>query len=384
MAYLSIHHVLDSLAVGGAEVLVCSLARAQREAGHEVVVHCLVDSGPLATGLKDSGIPVLLHRASRPVISLARLICSLRTNPPDVVHCHNIAPTVLGAPAAKLARAPCIVSTRHGTATRQPHFERKFWLAARLCHRVVAVSHSAAERLAAAPWARADKLVLIRNGAAPPTLPEPEAWPPARPDVFTLVSVGRLHRVKDYPSLLRGVALARARSPALRLLILGDGPERPRLENLAASLDISDHVEFLGLRHDVGRWLAQADAFVLASVSEGLPVALLEALAAGLPAIVTDVGGMPEVVRCCGAGIVVPASQPEALADAILALASDPQRLAALRHLARRCYLNHFTLERMVSDYFRLYLDLLSLHVGPVRRKEALLRPSTRTDYNRV
>lgn len=361
MATLAIHHVLDSLAVGGAEVLVSSLARAQKEAGHEVAVHCIVAAGPLAADLQRCGIAVLVHRTRSGAVTLARLMRSLHHGRPDVVHCHNIAPTVMGAPAARLARVPCIVSTRHGTATRNPRFERKFWLAARLCHRVVAVSQSAAERLAAVPWALRDKLVLIRNGAPRPALPETPALSRPRSGALTLISVGRLHRVKDYPSLLRAMAIAIADMPALRLFILGDGPERSRLENLAASLGVDRNVEFLGVRHDVGYWLAQADAFVLASVSEGLPVALIEAFAAGLPAIVTDAGGMPEVVGCCGAGIVVPPSQPEALARAILALARDPARLRALGEAARRCYAAHFTLERMVADYFRLYLDVLSL-----------------------
>lgn len=360
MPALSIHHVLDSLAVGGAEVLVSALARAQKQAGHHVSVHCIVAAGAVAADLRSSGIPVFVHSASPRALTLWRLARRLRSAHPDVVHCHNIAPTVVGAPAARLARAPCIVSTRHGSATRNPRSERKFWLAARLCHRVVAVSTSAAERLAAAPGALRDKLVLIRNGAAAPALPA--RLPPrhASSGKFTLISVGRLHRVKDYPSLLRALALAAGELPALRLWIVGDGPDRPLLESLVASLGIAGCVEFLGMRRDVGQWLAQADAFVLASVSEGLPVALLEAFAAGLPAIVTDAGGMPEVVRCCGAGTVVPASQPEALAGAILALARDPKRLDALRETALRCYASHFTLERMVADYFRLYLDVLS------------------------
>ncbi|MDW8130620.1 MAG: glycosyltransferase [Bryobacterales bacterium] len=360
MAALAIHHVLDTLAVGGAEVLVSALARAQKKAGHEVAVHCIAGAGPLAADLERAAIPVRIHARPRRALTLVRLFLDFRGGRPDVVHCHNIAPTVLGALAATLARVPCIVATRHGTATRNPRFERKFWLAARLCHRVVAVSRSAAERLAVAAWARADKLVLIPNGAPAPAPPPPGTSPAGRTDAFTLISVGRLHRVKDYPTLLRAVAPAAVELPALRLLVLGDGPERERLESLANALGLAGHVRFLGVQRDVGRWLASADAFVLASISEGLPLALIEALAAGLPAIVTDVGGMPEVVRCCGSGIVVPPAQPEALAGAIVALARDPARLRSLSEAARRCYAAHFTLDRMVADYFRLYLDILS------------------------
>lgn len=362
MPSLAIHHVLDSLAVGGAETLVCSLARFQQQAGHRVVVHCRAASGPLAHELQTAGIPVLLHNAPSRRLTLLGLFRTFRRYRPDVVHCHNIAPTVLAAPVARIAGVPCVVSTRHGTVTRSRRRERKFWLAARFCWRVVAVSHFAAQQLASGPWARPDKLTVILNGAAlPPAL---RAGLPltSSPRPFTLISVGRLHRVKDFPSLLRAVALATASFPHLRLWILGDGPERTQLESLASELGISHCVKLLGSRNDVGRWLAQADVFVLASLSEGVPIALLEAFAAGLPAVVTAVGGMPEVVQCCGAGVVVPPSQPEALAQAILDLAHSPDRLKTLGELARGCYARHFTLERVAADYLRLYMERLAPH----------------------
>jgi len=360
MASLVIHHVLDSLEAGGAEVLVSSLARLQHAAGHNVVVHCLVAAGPLAPALQNAGIPVLLHKAPLRSLTFARLFRAIRRARPDVVHCHNIAATVMAAPVARLSGVPCLISTRHGTATRNPRFERKFWLAARLCHRVVAVSRAAAGRLAVAAWSRPDKLTVILNGAESRlSVPsQQERSGVARP--FTVLSVGRLHRAKDFPTLLRALALALTSCPSLHLWILGDGPERPRLESLIAELGIQDHVELLGAHQDVGRWFDQADLFVLASVSEGLPLALLEALAAGLPAVVTDAGGMPEVVQCCGSGLVVPASQPEALAQAIVELARSPDRLRSLAARARDCYLQHFTLRRMAADYSTLYLQILS------------------------
>ena len=360
MACLVIHHVLDTLKVGGAEVLVSSLTRLQRAAGHTVVVHCLDAAGPLADPLQSAGIPVLLHHAPRPSWTFASLLRAIRRARPDVVHCHNIAATVMGAPAARLSGVPCLVSTRHGSATRNPRFERKFWLAARLCDCVIAVSRAAAARLAVAPWSRPDKLTVILNGADFPASAASPREPAITARPFTLISVGRLHRVKDFPTLLRAIAIAARALPDLRLWILGDGPERSRLESLIAELRIQSHAQLFGTRQDVGRWLAQADLFVLASVSEGLPLALLEALAAGLPAVVTEAGGMPEVVQCCGSGVVVPPSQPEALAHAIVELARSPDLLQSLSARARQCYLRHFTLERMASDYSALYLHILS------------------------
>ncbi len=358
MTALTIHHLLDSLAVGGAETLVATLARLHSDIGHNVVVHCLYGPGPLADPLRPRGIPVLLHSSRFRSLALLHLTRALRSHRPHVLHCHNIAPTVLGAPAARLAGVPCIIATRHGPSTHRPDRERKFWLASRLCCRVVAVSHAAHRDFLSDPWTLPHKLTVIPNGAAPPRIPTPPCEP-ARPAAFTLISVGRLTPEKDFPSLLHAFAILSASLPNVRLWILGDGPERESLRTLIQRLGLSDSVQMLGMRDDVGYWLAQADLFVLASVSEGLPVALLEALAVGLPAVVTNVGGMPEVLESSGAGIVVPPRDPPALAAAILEIARRPDRLPALREAARRRYSERYTLERMAADYLRLYLECL-------------------------
>ena len=119
---------------------------------------------------------------------------------------------------------------------------------------------------------------------------------------FTLVSVGRLVRAKHFDTLLRAVAVARPAVPDLGLWIVGGGDEAAALAQLCAELDLGSVVRFCGERRDVGNWLRGADVFVLSSASEGLPISMLEAMAAGLPAIVTDVGGLPELVALSGAG----------------------------------------------------------------------------------
>jgi glycosyltransferase involved in cell wall biosynthesis len=132
------------------------------------------------------------------------------------------------------------------------------------------------------------------------------------------------------------------------------------LKALVANLGIERSVHFFGEQRTVGDWLSRADLFVLSSVSEGLPISILEAMAAGLPAIVTDVGGMPEVLSLSGAGKVVPAGKVESLAQAIAEFASHRQDLRDLGHKARSCYLRHFLPERMTREYLNLYHSCLS------------------------
>ena len=347
-----ISHILDSLGVGGAERLVVALAQAQKSAGHDVAVHAL-GTGALLEDLRASGVPAVFHPGGTRVQLPCSLWRSLRLGA-DVVHCHNIRPTVMAAPVARLGGARVVISTRHGLSTRSFRREAKFWLAASFCDHVVAVSESAHRSLASDRWASPRKLVTIQNGSLP--LP----WEPA-PDVdrlaggLVIVTVGRLVREKDYSSLLRAFAIARREIEDLRLWIVGDGAERAPLEALARELDLGDAVVFAGYRRNIGSWLAKADLFVLSSISEGLPVALLEAMAAGRPVVVTEVGGMPEVVRDAGAGRIVPPSQPDVLAATLVELASRRAELPVLGAAGRRHYEQHFTLERMAARYMALY-----------------------------
>jgi SAM-dependent methyltransferase len=139
--------------------------------------------------------------------------------------------------------------------------------------------------------------------------------------------------------------------------------------------DLSPNVRFCGERRDVGTWLRAADVFVLSSTSEGLPISLLEAMAAGLPAIVTEVGALPEVVTLSGAGRIVPVRDVACLANAIVDLANRRQELAALGERASRCYHAHFTPDRMAGEYLTLYRACL--RHGVRRAPRALERTAT-------
>ncbi len=350
-----IAHVIDSLEVGGAETVVAALCRSHAAAGHRVEVHCLMTAGRLAVELEQEGVPVYLHTSGSVRSSVWTLFQAFRRSRPDVVHCHNKTATIRAAAAARLSGARAIVSTRHGMAPLpfQLRNELKFWItAAVLCDRVVAVCETARRNMTTGARPVAHKVVTIRNGAYPPSVGgEQMVAPPG----FTLVSVGRLVRAKKFDTLLRAVAVARAAVPDLRLWIVGGGKEGPALRQLCAELDLASAVRFCGERRDVGNWLRAADVFVLASISEGLPISVLEAMAAGLPAIVTEVGGLPELVALSGAGKTVPASNVDCLARAIIEFANRRHELAELGERASGCYRAHFTPDRMAGEYLALY-----------------------------
>lgn len=350
-----IDHVIDSLEVGGAEAVVAALCRIQRGAGHVVTVHCLAAKGVIGEGLEAEGVSVLIHGPARRPVVVWRLYRSFRKRRPTVVHCHNKTATVHAAAAARLAGVAAVVSTRHGLAPLPYRFRKefKFWMTAVLfCQRVVAVCETARRNMTLGARAVSHKVVTIRNGAYPSGSAQDEV---ISKQGFTLVSVGRLAPPKTYSTLLESVALAKQHVSDLRLWIIGDGEDSSSLKHLSSELGLNDVVSFLGERTDVGRWLRRADVFVLSSASEGLPISVLEAMAAGLPALVTDVGGMSEVVSLSRAGQIVPPGNAQAMAAAIVEFAERRDQLDELGRRARMCYQQHFTPERMAEDYHDLY-----------------------------
>lgn len=363
--------------MGGAEVLVAGLSRQQRAAGHDVAVYCLYRGGPLAEQLQAEGFPLAVLRPGWRGRKMRELWRRFRADSPQLVHCHNATATILAAPAARLAGVSTLISTRHGLV-RPPYGlsrEIQFSLAVRLCGcRVAAVCEAARRNLAAAPLADPKRIFTVYNGAQPARRdPTAQALPPA--SGFTFLSVGRLAPPKDPALLVEALALARRQAPDLCLWIVGDGPLATDLRRLAAGLDLRDSVRFFGEQPNVGDFLAAAQAFVLCSRSEGLPVSLLEAMAAGLPSVVSAVGGLAEVVRACQAGIVVENHDPASFAEALLRCRREAQQRAAMGERARRCYQQQFTLERMAEQYQRLYLGTLLADSLPLPPPAASARP---------
>ena len=177
---------------------------------------------------------------------------------------------------------------------------------------MVGICDATVSNLKAIRSAPARKIVRVYNGTNPLKRAAKEDWP--QKSGFTLVYVGRMQPVKNHALLLRAFQAAHLSLPSLRLWMVGDGSERAAMERLAAELGIGEQVTFWGQQLDVAPFFSAADAFVMSSKSEGLPVSLLQAFSLGLPAIVTDVGGMAEVVKLSQAGLTVAATDPAEMA----------------------------------------------------------------------
>lgn len=352
-APLNIAHVVDSMEMGGAEKLTATLCRLQRDRGHTASVHCLYGVGVLGEELRAEGFEVILHHPSAFFHLMRGLYRSFRRSRPDVVHCHNATAAIIAAFPARRAGVKSVIATRHGLVKPpyQIRRELKFALASRWCDWIVAVCEGTRTNLLAAPFAARDRIIHIYNGACPADV---RAVPRTKRG-FTLLYVGRLAPLKDHATLLRAVALTRSHHPDVQLWIVGDGPLQLSLRKLTNELGLKDSVTFFGEQPDVSPFMLAADLFVSSSVTEGLPVSLLEAMSVGLPAVVTDVGGMGEIARLSAAVTLVPSSDPQGMAAALSDAIARRQELPKLGQLASFCYEQYFRPERMLDDYMSLY-----------------------------
>lgn len=352
---LRIAHVNYSLQIGGAEVLIAQLCRLYRQRGHSVEVHALQHGGIIGDRLSQEGFPVFVHGPGSRWHATWSLIRAFRRSRPDVVHCHNAMVTSWVVPAARWAGVPVIVSTRHGLVA--PPFrlwrELQFACASRWVKAVVGVCQATTSNLALAPLAARDRLITIYNGASP--APEPATPLDLPKRGFTLVYVGRLAAPKDFPTLLKALSQVRAIRKDVFLWMVGDGDLRPSIEVLCAELGLSDVVTLWGERADAGAFFTAADVCVLSSTSEGLPISLLEAMAAGRPVVAAAPGAVPEILEGGRCGFAVPIGSVAGIANAVLRLAGDPGLCAALGEASRVHYLQHFTAERMADRYLELY-----------------------------
>jgi sugar transferase (PEP-CTERM/EpsH1 system associated) len=369
-------HLVTTLAIGGLEKVVLDLVRRRTQNVFGMHVICLDSSGVLERAFADVGVAVDTIGTSGSVPArILRLALRLRQLKPHVLHTHNPQAHLHGSLAGGLAKVPFVVHTKHGREYADRHLIAAMSrLGSRWTSAFVAVSEDAAAVARTLDGVPARKLRVIHNGIDVDRFALRGSRPAGA--AVRAVTVGRLDPVKDQLTMLRAVRAVVDTNPAFRLAIVGDGPSRPELEAERLALGLADHVRFLGYRDCVGPFLAAADFFVLSSVSEGVSLALLEAMACGLPAVATDVGGNREVVVPGETGYLVPAGSPAALADAMHALHADAAALDRMGRAARRRVEGAFNLNRVVAQYEGMYLEGLAGQAPAAARSPLPLQAS--------
>lgn len=367
MKGMEVIHFVENLERGGLERTVIDLIAAQRDAGHTCRVICLFELGQLASELIAQGVEVTACHKNQGMdwSAVRRARAVLRRHPGAVLHTHNATAhyhAVLAAWGLPLAR---VINTRHSMGASNPG-SRKEWLyrrSMRMTDYVAGVCEAARQCFADQGVRPRQGLLAVPNGirlerfeatdaARRAALAAELGWPA---DSRIIGTVGRLQPVKNQQALLRAFAQLRTRLPQAVLAIVGDGSLRAQLEELAGELALGDAVRFLGDRSDVPHLLTGMDVFTLPSLSEGYSIALLEACAAALPIVATDVGGNREIVRDGRNGRLVAAGDPAGLADALLAVLASPAEAARMGQAGRDWVLAEGSFRTMALRYERLY-----------------------------
>lgn len=365
-------HVIHRLAVGGLENGVVNLVNHMPAERYRHAVVCLTDFTDFRSRIRRADVPVAaLHkREGKDPACYLRLWRELRRLRPAIVHTRNLG-TLDGVIPAWCAGRARRIHGEHGfealdAAGMRPRYVRMRRALRPLIHAWVAMSKHLERWLWEGVGVEPERVVQIYNGVdserfAPPEsgrgpLPEPGFAPAGS---LIVGSVGRMDPVKDLPTLARALAALTRRAPALaervRWVHVGDGAARDEVRRIAEESGLGDRVLVTGLRDDVPQWLRAFDVFALPSLAEGISNTLLEAMASGVPAIASSVGGNPELVVEGETGALVPAGDADALAGALVAYLGDPGRRAAHGAAARRRAQTRFAIPRMVERYAGLY-----------------------------
>ena len=352
-------HIFLNLRVGGMEKIGSDLIIKQVKSGMRVGVVCLEDKGPFAERLESYGVEVdLLNVHGRGAFNkLYNLTKYLFGCKPDIVHTHNPNPMIWGGPAAWIARIPRRVHTKHGRNQVHLRKSRMFHrLSSVWYHKIVCVSEDIYNNTKNLEHVPSNKLEVIYNGVDLEELSSDQTDEVTVPNSKLIyASVARFCADKDHATLLHAWAERGTELPEAELWLIGDGELESEMRDLAVSLNISESVCFLGYRSDVTVLLRKADVFVLSTNTEGLSIALLEAMAIGLAIVATEVGGNSELLQHDLNGLLVDHKSVTSLTDAIRSIGQNKALRARIGHAAKQRVIQNFNLNKTLERYTNIY-----------------------------
>ncbi len=376
---MKVCHLASGDLWAGAEVQLATLISGLTKFDDLQLTVILLNSGLLAERIAALNIPVRVleeraHNSMRLLVKIRRALCEERF---DILHTHRFKENIIGGLAGSVSNVPHHIRTVHGMpepSTGLRNLKSRVYNAldalitrARIS-KSIAVSHDIERSLSARFGA--DRVVMIHNGidlsGGGPTTPASAVRQRMGFDTShqLIGSVGRLTPVKGYQFLLGAFRRVAERNPKARLVLVGDGPERQNLESLSREYGLDEKVCFHGFTSEVAEVLGALDLFVLSSLHEGISISLLESLASGVPVVVTDVGGNPEVVQDSISGLLVPPCDERALADAIVSVLGDPVRSGSFAKAGRQVVETEFSRETMATRVHDLYRGIVDESKG--------------------
>jgi len=361
---INVLHVVLGLKIGGLEKFVLDLINQYSDDVQSIIV-CLEDKG--ASGFAVDGIKMIeLHKKAGLKLSVAFKIRQIvRKEKIDLIHTHNPSPHFYGALAGMLSWRP-VIHTKHGR--NYPSQKKKVllnYISSLLTTHIVAVSKDAKNVCSQVEHIPSRKLMTILNGV------DIDKFQPLQSYIIyqelgiasqipLIGIVARLSPEKDHSTLIQACRLLKERLVLFHLVIVGDGALRADLENEVEQFDLIDEISFMGMRSDICTLVSNFDLFVLSSISEGISLTILEAMACAIPVVATDVGGNSEIVINGDTGFIVPSRTPELLADKIQFLLENPSLRERMGHFGRERVVTSFSMKKTASNYLSLYHEILS------------------------
>ncbi|HEY6644773.1 glycosyltransferase [Povalibacter sp.] len=364
-----IMHFIESAGIYGAESVILNLSREMQSDGtFEPVIGCIVQRAgervDLANvgatfGIESHGIKIANSRVLLDLPAAAKQIRALGI---DAIHCHGYKPAVFAYLISRMTGVKIVATCHLWFVDTYAPWKMRFMIAIekflyRRYPAVVAVSEHI-QRTLIENGVRRERTRVIRNGIVLADYKASESGD-AQSGPVCILNVARLTQQKAQTDLIAAAALVSARLDNVKVLIVGEGELRPDLEQQIVASGLSDRVDLLGFRDDVGTLLAESDIFVLPSLDEGMPISLLEAVACMVPVIVTAVGDIPKLITDGESGIVVNAQDPAMLAEAIWRLATDARLRRRLAENAWHRLQHTFSSKHMFDAYAEVYAVLL-------------------------
>jgi glycosyltransferase involved in cell wall biosynthesis len=372
---LRVLYLIDSLGPGGAERLLAAYLERLPELGVEPVVVALKEreGNPIAALIEANGVPVrrLGIRRMRERGAFRQVSEVVAETRPDVVHTQLELSNTLGTIAASRLGIPCL-STIHTLDRPTPwsrdaaRFRLMAWVLRHRADLVIAVSRSARNHFLRTTRAPGELVTTIHNGIDIGGFSATSGNAEVRRDLgldsedLVATTVAVLRQPKGIDDMIDALPAIAAAVPSIRYLIVGDGEHGAALREHVAASGLSDRVIFAGARADVARILTASDIFVLPSHTEALPTVLIEAMAAGLPVVATEVGGIPEMVERGWSALLVPPHRPDLLADAVTRVLSSPLQASAMGKAGARLATERFDIERQVQRLVNEYRLLVT------------------------
>ncbi len=372
---MNIFHIIDSAGIYGAEMVLLNLLQEQLRMGLNPLLCSIGDLGEQQKPLEDAaelrGIKVCRLRLPRGLKfkSSFAIMSEVRNSKADIIHLHGYKDTILVGLLPRLFRKIPTIRTLHGWTSKTRW--SKIWLYEtldRFCLKridgIVSVNEMLVDQVQR--YVKKVPILPIENGIPPlhfareRIIEEEDELAGFCQDAFVIGGIGRFSKEKGFIFLLKAISILTAKRPEIKLILIGEGEQQQEMDNIIQAEGLAKHVFFAGYKQNAARYLPLFDLFVMPSLTEGLPIVLLEAMQAGVPVVATEVGGVPMVLGQGEYGELVEPGNHESLAHAMMqAIDNNIDALSRARK-AKEIALNRYSSERMAGNYLEFYNSVLN------------------------